>query len=121
MAEHRAYAEPSNDRVQVVFAGEVIADSEATKLLYETGHQPVRYFPPDDVRTEVLTPTDHHTRCPIKGEASYYTLEAGGHTAENAAWYYPDPLPDASGVPGYLAFYPDVVEIAVLQPGDAAV
>lgn len=97
--------------------GDVIADSTATVVLHETGLDPVRYFPPADVRSEQLTPTEHHTYCPIKGTASYYSVTAGGRTTENVAWYYPDPLPDASGVPGYLAFYPGRVEIAVEPAG----
>ena len=65
------------------------------------------YFPPEDVRTDVMTPTDRHTHCPKKGDASYYTISAGGETVENGAWYYPDPLPDAPFIKDLVAFYFD--------------
>ena len=36
------------------------------------------YFPAESVKQEYLSPTDLHTTCPWKGEASYYTLTVGG-------------------------------------------
>ena len=46
-------------------------------LLLESGAQPIYYFPPDDVRPELLEPTEHHTHCPKKGDASYYSIRVG--------------------------------------------
>jgi uncharacterized protein (DUF427 family) len=100
------YLEPSPKRVRVIVAGETIADSTAAMLLSESGAQPVYYFPPSDVRADVLEPTDHHTHCPKKGEASYYSIRVGETELENAAWYYPEPLPDAPPqLRGLIAFY----------------
>ena len=59
--------EPCPRRLRVVFAGEVVADSEAAWYLFEQGHLPVYYFPRGDVRFDLLEPTDHHTTCPRKG------------------------------------------------------
>jgi uncharacterized protein (DUF427 family) len=102
------YMEPTPKRVRVEVGGEVIADSRHAFLLHESGLQPTYYFPPDDVRAELLTATDHHTRCPKKGEASYYTITAGGETVENGAWYYPDAIPAAPPqLQGLIAFYFD--------------
>jgi uncharacterized protein (DUF427 family) len=42
----------------------------------ETGLPPRYYIPPEDVREEVLVPSDGLTRCPYKGVASYYSVEA---------------------------------------------
>jgi uncharacterized protein (DUF427 family) len=55
------------------------------------------------------TPSDRHTYCAYKGRASYLSF-AGG---DNLAWYYPDPLPDAVGIQGLVAFYNERVEITV--------
>jgi uncharacterized protein (DUF427 family) len=101
------YLERTPKRIRVEVGGEVIADSRRALMLHESGLQPVYYFPPEDVRTDVMTPTDRHTRCPKKGEASYYTIQAGGQTVENGAWYYPDPLPEAAFLTGLVAFYFD--------------
>ena len=101
------YLDPSPKRIRVEVGGEVVADSRHAFMLHESGLQPVYYFPPEDVRTELMTPTDRHTHCPKKGDASYYTIQAGGETVENGAWYYPDPLPDAPFLKDLVAFYFD--------------
>ena len=89
----RIDVEPCAARVRVELGGEVVADSARTLLLYEESYPPVHYFPRDDVRMDLLTPTAHATRCPYKGGASYWTVEAGERTAENAVWSYEDPIP----------------------------
>jgi uncharacterized protein (DUF427 family) len=100
------YLEPSPRRVRVIVGGEAIADSTAVMLLSESGLQPVYYFPPEDVRADVLEPSERRTHCPKKGDASYYTLRVGETVLENAAWYYPEPLPEApAALRGLIAFY----------------
>ncbi len=71
----------------------------------ESGLQPSYYIPRADVRGEVLEPSDRHTRCPKKGEASYHTLRVGDRVEEAAAWYYPEPLPAAEAIRDHIAFY----------------
>ena len=101
------YLEHTPKRIRVEVGGEVIADSRNAFVLHESGLQPIYYFPPEDVRSDVLEPTDRHTHCPKKGDASYYTIQAGGETVENGAWYYPDPLPEAPFIKDLIAFYFD--------------
>ena len=98
---------PSPRRVRVTLAGEVVADSTSALLLRERSHVPVHYFPRTDVRMDLLTRTAHTTHCPYKGEASYWTVEAAGRTAENAVWSYEHPIPEMAGIAGYVAFYRD--------------
>ena len=62
------------------------------------------YFPPNSIKKEYFTSTNHHTTCPWKGEASYYTLEVDGKTLANAAWYYPQPKEKATNIKDYVAF-----------------
>lgn len=97
--------DPVPQRIRAVIAGETIADSTGVHLLHEHGHLPVYYFPPGDVRDELLEPTDHHTRCPHKGEASYWTIKAGRRVEENAVWSYLEPLPPVAHIAGFRAFY----------------
>ena len=104
---HVLYWEDSPRRVRVMFGGEIVADTRHAKLLHETGLLPVYYFPEQDVRKDLLEPTDRHTRCPYKGDASYWSVRAGVRVAENAVWSYPDPLDHAPPLAGYLAFYWD--------------
>ncbi len=100
------YLEPTPKRIRVEVGGEVIADSRRAMLLHESGQQPIYYFPPEDVRADVLEPSDRHTHCPKKGDASYYTIRAGSEVVEAGAWYYPEPLPDAPPkLKDLIAFY----------------
>jgi uncharacterized protein (DUF427 family) len=100
------YLEPTPKRIRVVVGGETIADSRRAMMLQESGHQPIYYFPPEDVRADVLEPSERHSRCPKKGEASYYTIRAGANVVEAGAWFYPDPLPAAPPeLKDLIAFY----------------
>lgn len=99
------YLEPTPKRLRVEVGGVVIADSRHAMMLHEAGQQPVYYFPPQDVRADVLEPSERHTRCPKKGEASYHTIRAGGEVVQDGAWFYPDPLPGTPPIKDLIAFY----------------
>src|SRR5215210_2799360 len=92
--DHKVEVEPSPRWVRVVFNGETIADSKRVKLLRETNNRPVYYFPREDVREDLLEPTDRRSHCPYKGDASYWTVRAGDRVAENAVWSYRAPFPE---------------------------
>ncbi len=100
--------------MRVEFAGAVVADSRNALRVEETGHQPVHYIPAKDVRLDLLHATNHHTSCPYKGEASYWTIEAPGagdaKRSENAVWAYPTPYDEVRGLAGYYAFYTSRVD-----------
>lgn len=83
--------------------GTVIASSDQT-IVVEGNH----YFPPTSVRQEVLRPSDTHTTCSWKGEASYYSLESGGEVNPDAAWFYPAPKQAAGEIKDYIAFWKGV-------------
>lgn len=102
---HTLYLEDSPRRVRVMFNGETVADSQRVKLLHETGHLPVYYFPEDDTRTNLLEESDHTTYCPFNVDASYRSVQVGDRVAENAAWSYPEPIDSAPPLSGFIAFY----------------
>jgi len=104
------YLEPTPKRIRAVIDGETVADSSRAMLLQESGLMPLYYFPPEDVRTDLLEPTDKHTHCPKKGDASYYTARVGDRVVENVAWYYPDPIEDAPPIKDLIAFYWDRID-----------
>ncbi len=107
--EHRVDLHPETRRVRVSFAGTVIADSANALRVEETGHGPVHYFPEKDVRVDLLKQTEHHTYCPFKGEASYWTIAVDGggeqRQSENAVWAYRTPYDEMIPMRGYYAFY----------------
>lgn len=104
------YLEPTPKRVRVEVAGETVADSRRAMLLHESGLQPTYYFPPADVREQFLEPSAKHTRCPKKGEASYFSIAVGDRVVKDGAWYYPDPLRGAPPIKDLIAFYWDRVD-----------
>jgi uncharacterized protein (DUF427 family) len=105
------YLEPTPKRLRVMVGGETIADSTGAMILHEAGLQPVYYFPHDDVRSDLLESTEKHTRCPKKGEASYYTIRANDREVVSGAWYYPEPLESAPPqLRDLIAFYWDKMD-----------
>ncbi|MBV8721889.1 MAG: DUF427 domain-containing protein, partial [Candidatus Eremiobacteraeota bacterium] len=108
--EHWVETEPSPRHVRAVFAGATIADSKRVLLLRERGHVAVYYFPMDDVRMDLLVPTDKRTHCPYKGDASYRSIDVNGRRAENAVWAYEEPLPERVDIKGHVAFYWDKLD-----------
>ena len=89
--------------MQAVWKVIVIAQSEKTILL-EGNH----YFPPESIIQEYFTFSNHKTSCPLKGQASYKSLCVYGEMLSDAAWYYPDPRPEAEQIKGYFAFWKEV-------------
>ena len=108
--DYRITFEPSPRRVRVKFNGATVADSINAHLLFETRHLPVYYLPPADIRMDLMTPTAHQTFCPYKGDASYWSVSAGGKTAENAAWSYRVPFAEVAAIKDYVAFYWNLME-----------
>jgi uncharacterized protein (DUF427 family) len=101
------YFEDFPRRIRGEFAGETVVDSRHAKLLHEHGLLPIAYFPEDEVRTDLFERSDKHTKCPWKGEASYWSVRVGDQVAKDAAWYYPEPIEGAPPIKGYVAFYFD--------------
>jgi uncharacterized protein (DUF427 family) len=83
--------------------GVVLAESNDT-IVVEGNH----YFPPDSLNREALKASSHHTECPWKGTASYYTVVAGGRENPDAAWYYPAPKSAAAQIKDRVAFWKGV-------------
>jgi uncharacterized protein (DUF427 family) len=117
--------EPCPRRARVIFGGEIIADSTRALRVLETSHPPTIYFPAQDVRREFLRAAPGRSFCEWKGAASYWTVAAGGKTAERAAWSYERPTPPFDALAGHLAFYPGRMDACFLddeavtaQPGD---
>jgi uncharacterized protein (DUF427 family) len=100
------YLEPTPKRIRVELGDVVIADSRRAFLLHESGQQPVYYFPPQDVRTDLLEASSRQAHVPTKGHASFFTVRAGDDVVHNGAWTYADPVAGAPAeLKGLIAFY----------------
>lgn len=113
------YWEPIPQRVRA-FVGEVaVADSRRVHLLHETGHLPVYYFPPEDVRTELLESSAKRTHCPLKGDATHHSLRVDARLVPDAVWEYREPIEPVSFIAGWLAFYWDKLDRWLVEEDEA--
>lgn len=111
--DHPITVEPTGQRVVVRVGDQVVADTTAALTLQESTYPAVQYIPLADVDPAVITPTDTHTYCPYKGEASYYTLATPDGPSVDTIWTYPTPYPAVAQIADHVAFYADRVTIEV--------
>ncbi len=106
---HRIDIVRSSRHVRVELDGTTLAESSRPRMLFEPP-LPVRfYLPPEDVRTDLLQPSDTRTFCAYKGQASYWGLPGEA----DIAWTYPDPLREAAEVRDHIAFLSERVDLVV--------
>jgi len=85
---------------KAIWNGKVVAESE--KFEEVEGNV---YFPPDALKREYFSDSDHTSICPWKGTAGYYSLTVDGKSNPNAAWIYRDPKPAAANIKDHVAFW----------------
>ena len=96
---HRVDVRQSSRPVRIEVGRDVVAESTRARLLFETQLTARFYLPREDVSAE-LHPSARRTYCPYKGEASYWSFDAGGRRRKDLAWSYEQPLPDAVAIAG---------------------
>lgn len=110
---HRVDVMRSSRHVRIEIDGQTVADSHRPSILFETGH-PLRYYIPQaDVRMELLQPSQTHTSCPYKGDASYWSAVINGKVTEDVVWTYPKPIPECPKIEQLLSFYNEKVNVYV--------
>lgn len=100
-------------RVTVTIGGATVADSTDVIALHEGSLRTRYYFPKSDVDFDVLEPTSSSTRCPWKGQASYWTARIGDKEYPDIAWGYEEPLPEAEAIAGRVCFYDEKVDLEI--------
>jgi uncharacterized protein (DUF427 family) len=103
----------SSRHVLVRADGEILAESMRPVILYETGLRPRYYLPIEDVRSDLLRPSDASTACPYKGVARYWSARVGDRTWDDIAWSYPDPLPESEPIRDLVCFYDERIDVEV--------
>ena len=104
---------PSERRIRVEVAGQVIAESTRPHALFETGLPTRWYLPVDDVEWELLEPSDTVSQCPYKGTASYWSVRAGGELHPDLAWSYAEPVPECPRIAGLVCFFNEKVDLVI--------
>ena len=102
--------EPTDELVEVVLGGEVVARTTEALRVLETSHPPTYYLPRSEYADGVLQPTGGASFCEWKGHAAYFDLVAGGRKAERAGWTYPDPSPGFEVIRDHVAVMPGLVD-----------
>jgi uncharacterized protein (DUF427 family) len=108
--DHAITIEPYPGRVVVTVGDRVIADSKDAMTLREAKYPAVHYIPRKDVDMTALARTETQTYCPYKGDASYFSIPAGGERSSDAIWTYEAPFDAVSSIKDYVAFYHDRVD-----------
>jgi uncharacterized protein (DUF427 family) len=104
---------PSERHVRVELGAELLAESRRPHALFETWLPTRWYLPLEDVRQELLVPSDTVTRCPYKGTASYWSVRAGNRVHHDVAWTYQEPIPECPRVRGLVAFFNERVDLVI--------
>lgn len=109
----RVEALPSSRHVEVAVDGVRLASSDRPVLLFETDLPTRFYLPAEDVRLDLLEPTDNVSYCPYKGRTDGYWTWPGPPALPNLAWTYSSPAPAVGAVAGRVAFYNELVDLTV--------
>ena len=109
----RVDAVPSERQVRVELDGEVVAESRRPVALFETWLPTRWYLPMEDVRRELLVPSETVTRCPYKGTAAYWSAQVGGARHADVAWTYAEPIPECPRIAGLVCFFNERVDLTV--------
>ena len=108
--DHPISIKANPSRVTVTVGGKIVADTRAALTLREASYPGVQYIPRRDVDMTALARSEHTTYCPYKGDASYYSIPAGGDRSINAVWTYETPFDAMTPIQDHVAFYPDRVD-----------
>ena len=110
---HRIDTYRTTRPVRVSVDGDLVAESTRAVALFESGLPPRFYLPAEDVRMELLEPSETKTRCAYKGVASYWHVRAGETLHEDLAWAYPEPEQDALSIRDLICFFNERVDLEV--------
>jgi uncharacterized protein (DUF427 family) len=108
---HRITINKAPQKIAVKWHGHTVAESSSALELHEASYPPVIYIPRADADMSYFERTQRQTTCPFKGVANYFSLKGDGAKDDNSVWTYETPKDGVSEITGYLAFYPDKVEI----------
>lgn len=102
-------------RIEVWFAGELVASCDRAVQVLETSHPPTYYLPRSAFRDGVLEPTQGSTWCEFKGRAAYADVVAGDRRAPRAAWFYPEPSAGYAALVGHVAVMPGAMDRCTVE------
>jgi uncharacterized protein (DUF427 family) len=102
--------ERTDAHLRVEVGGVAVAETHRGWRTMETSQPPAFYFPPDDVRVELLVPTTTLTFCEWKGQAAYASIRVDDRLVPDAAWKYDHPTARFEAITGHWSFYAQRVD-----------
>ncbi len=108
--DHFMVIEPVAARVRAYHGDTLVAETTRARRVMETAgkaYDPMLYIPASDIAA-TLTQVDKSTRCPLKGQASYYAFDG-----EEIAWSYTEPFDFSGALADHFAFWPAKVRVEV--------
>jgi uncharacterized protein (DUF427 family) len=106
---HRIDIRQTSRRVRVSVNGEALAESTRPLALFEASLPTRWYFPPEDVRMDLLTNGELKTTCAYKGHARHFDFA----DEDSIAWTYDEPEREVAPIAGHIAFYNERVDLEV--------
>ena len=102
--------EPTDEEVEVVLGGTVVARTRNAYRVLETSHPPTYYLPEGAFLAGVLRPAEGSSWCEFKGVAAYVDVVGGDAVAPRAAWTFPRPSPGFEHLVGHVALMPGATD-----------
>ena len=102
---HFMQLDPLDQKLRIQFGDTQIAETARALRLLEIGRKayaPQYYIPRDDILVD-LARTEKLTHCPLKGDASYFSI-SGLPGAQEIGWAYDQPFDFADQLAGRIAF-----------------
>lgn len=117
--DYRVDIHRRRNRVTAHLRGRPIASTTAALLVDEQDHGLVFYFPRADVGVELREDPVTTSRCPFKGDATYWRFDGDGGQA--LCWSYQEPYPQVAALAGHVAFFQDKVEVRLCEAHPAVI
>ncbi|MDO5736800.1 MAG: DUF427 domain-containing protein [Propionibacteriaceae bacterium] len=116
---------PSEELVEIRFAGQLIASTRKALQVLETSHPPTYYLPREAFVEGALVPVAGSTHCEFKGKADYFDVVVGERVAHRAAWHYPRPTRGFKDILDHVAVMPSMMDSChvdgeVIQPQEGS-
>jgi uncharacterized protein (DUF427 family) len=104
---------PSDRHVRVELDGEVVAESRRSHALFESWLPTRWYLPPEDVRSELLVPSDTVSDCPYKGHAHSWSVRTSETLHPDLAWSYAEPVVECPRIAGLVSFFNERIDLVL--------
>ena len=108
-------AEPTSARLQVIYNGFLVADSDSAVRVLLHGHAPQYYFPAEDVRAEYLVRSGYQTRRPAPRRSDLLHTHCWGAQRADAAWCFHQPSLGYEPLADRFAFHSGKIDAAFVD------